>query len=63
MFFRNVGLSPNYMALQPRRPCDGTSVSMLVEDMVGTKCFFQVRISHIYVLYSFVSHLLTLPHI
>jgi hypothetical protein len=26
---------------------DGTSVSMLVEDMSRNKCFFQIRISHV----------------
>jgi hypothetical protein len=29
------------------RKSDGTSVSMLVEDMSRNKCFFQVRISHV----------------
>jgi hypothetical protein len=37
---------------------DGTSVSMLVEDMSRNKCFFHVGILH--VLYPFVTYLLTL---
>jgi histone-lysine N-methyltransferase SETMAR len=39
------------------------NVSMLVEDMSRNKCFSQVGISHVYVLYLFVTCLLTLPRI
>jgi hypothetical protein len=43
---------------------DGTSVSILAEDMSRNKCFFQVPISYaVHVLYPFVTYLLTLPRI
>jgi hypothetical protein len=38
----------------------GTSVSVLVEDMLRNKWSFHVRISH--VLHPFVTYLLSLPH-
>jgi hypothetical protein len=43
---------------------DGTSVSMLVEDMSRNKCFFFSRFEYhmFYVLDPFVTYLLTLPH-
>jgi hypothetical protein len=34
---------------------------VLMEDMSRNKCFSQVRISYVFVLYPFVTYLLTLP--
>jgi hypothetical protein len=43
---------------------DGTSVSVLVEDVSRNKCFFPRFEYHmIYVLYPFVTCLLILPHV
>jgi hypothetical protein len=39
---------------------DGTSVSVLVEDMSRNKCFFRFEYHVFYVLYQFVTYLLTL---